>query len=105
MIRQMFMALLALALALPALAAPLDHASPLAAPVAAAHGHHDHHSSPASPATPGHKGKHECIGCIVVLNTPPSQPVILDPLATPGLVLVAVRAPWEGKPDTPPPKA
>ena len=98
MLRRILMALLVACLALPAVAAPVCHATPAAASHAMHHGQKQHEDSVPQLI-------HGCIGCVtpprvdLAVALPPALPAIVPvPAALPHL------ATTRASPDTPPPR-
>lgn len=105
MLRRLFLSLLAICLALPALTMPAGHAL-AQMPNAEARSAHDCHK-PAKQAPLQHHGqKHECIGCIARYDG--IAPAVSAPIAVEAATTfrLAVQLPQtRAGPDTPPPKA
>jgi hypothetical protein len=103
MLRRLFLSLLALCLALPALAVPTAH--PMARPEQTAVAAHDCHKGADQAPQQDHGQKHECIGCIARYDGVASAlgaPIAAEALPT---VQLAVQLPQtRAGPDTPPPK-
>lgn len=105
MLRRLFLSLLAICLALPALAMPAGHAM-AQMPAAQTQSGHDCHKSSQQAPPQDHGQKHECIGCIARYDGMAAAlgaPIAVEALPTAQL---AVQLPQtRAGPDTPPPKA
>lgn len=112
MLVRLFVALLTLALALPAMAMPLCHGPETTASPVAEHGGHamamaaSDDSSPDAPTNPNPHADAMCIGCIAPSTVrPPTVAPRLTIADTRAVALAATGAPLgHGPPATPPPK-
>jgi hypothetical protein len=105
MLRRLFLSLLAICLALPALAMPTGHAM-AQMPIAEAQAEHDCYKAAKQAPKQDHGQKHECIGCIARYDG--MAPTLGAPIAAEALptVQLVVQLPQtRAGPDTPPPKA
>ncbi|HQV02802.1 MULTISPECIES: hypothetical protein [unclassified Novosphingobium] len=105
MLRRLFLSLLAICLALPALAMPTGHAM-AQMPSAKAQADHNCHQPAKQAPQQDHGQKHECIGCIarydgMVPSLAAPIPVEAQPTVPFSVQMPQTRA----GPDTPPPKA
>lgn len=106
MLQRLFLIVLSLCLALPALAMPIGHGAPHASHDMTASAAHDCHKPPKPDESKGdHSQKHECIGCIArydgLADAAPSM-LAAEPLPVSRL---AVQVPQTSAgPDTPPPR-
>lgn len=107
MVQRLFLIVLSLCLALPALAMPIGHGAPLTPHEATASSAHDCHKPAKPERTKGdHSQKHECIGCIARYDGLPDTEVAAfmgDALPV-GSLAVQVPQTRSG-PDTPPPRS
>jgi hypothetical protein len=106
MLQRLFLIVLSLCLALPALAMPLGHGAPASSHDTAASAAHDCHK-PAKADVPmsDHSQKHECIGCIARYDgLADAVPSVIAAEALP-VSSLAVQVPQtRAGPDTPPPR-
>lgn len=107
MLQRLFLIVLSLCLAVPALAMPLGHGSlPLQHGTAASDAQDCHRQHTPSETKGGHSQKHECIGCIArydglsaaLPSVLPAEPLPVNRLA---VQIPQTRA----GPDTPPPRS
>ncbi len=106
MLQRLFLIVLSLCLALPALAMPLGHGAPPAQQEMAAGAAHDCHKPARTDGSKGdHSQKHECIGCIARYDgLADTVPAVLATQPLPVSRLAVQDPQTRAGPDTPPPR-
>ncbi|MFM5923083.1 MAG: hypothetical protein ACKOPG_02710 [Novosphingobium sp.] len=107
MLHRLLLALLALCLSIPALAAPMENG---ALPVVQMHmtsGKHDCHERSAPARDQGDHGqRHECIGCIARFDGVATPQAVVPLMTRPEPARLVRQLPQSGTgPETPPPRA